>query len=392
MKKFMLIALLLTAGFVVPSLSSCGSADLTLFNWGEYISMDALHRFEKEYGVKVKLRTFDSNELMLNKLENSNYDVIIPSDYAVEEMAVKDLIQPIDWNLIDFDPKTEMVPALYDALQELAKDHGTEKGFDMLKYSVPYTWGELGILYRTDKISKEEIERDGWEALRNPTNADGSKRTAVMYDTARDLYSIALIANGKSIVNVSSEDIDLASNWLLEQKKAFGDNIAYKTEEILDDMPALKYDICFSFSGDAAYSIANAVDPKTGKHDASLLDFYIPEMVEGGDTRTNIYCDAMVISKNCQNVDLAHKFISFMSQYEAAYENTLEIGYTSPVKKVYEDVTSSNSEYEEGEGSFKEIGLAYNLIGGDYNVFYRYDEELKKTLEEKWIVVKNTRN
>ena len=154
MKKFMPIALLLTAGFVVPSLSSCGSADLTLFNWGEYISMDALHRFEKEYGVKVKLRTFDSNELMLNKLENSNYDVIIPSDYAVEEMAVKDLIQPIDWNLIDFDPKTEMVPALYDALQELAKDHGTEKGFDMLKYSVPYTWGELGILYRTDKISK----------------------------------------------------------------------------------------------------------------------------------------------------------------------------------------------------------------------------------------------
>ena len=100
----------------------------------------------------------------------------------------------------------------------------------------------------------------------------------------------------------------------------------------------------------------------------------------------------MVISKNCQNVDLAHKFISFMSQYEAAYENTLEIVYTSPVKKVYEDVTSSNSEYEEGEGSFKEIGLAYNLIGGDYNVFYRYDEELKKTLEEKWIVVKNTRN
>ena len=108
MKKFMPIALLLTAGFVVPSLSSCGSADLTLFNWGEYISMDALHRFEKEYGVKVKLRTYDSNELMLNKLENSNYDVIIPSDYAVEEMAVKDLIQPIDWNLIDFDPKTEI--------------------------------------------------------------------------------------------------------------------------------------------------------------------------------------------------------------------------------------------------------------------------------------------
>lgn len=391
MKKTLPVAAVMTALVAAPTLTSCGQADLSIFNWGEYISMDVLHDFEDKYGVRVKLRTFDSNELMLNKLENSSFDVIFPSDYAIEEMVAKDMIQPIDWTKLKFKPETDMVPSLYNSLKGLAADQGTQKGFDLLKYAVPYTWGEIGILYNTQKISKSEIERDGWEALRNPTNSDGSKRKCVVYDAARDLYSMALIANGKSIVDVSAEDIALASDWLRVQKEAFGNNIAYKTEEILDDMTALKYDICFTYAGDAIYSIDNVVNPANGEKDPSLLEFYIPEAVDGGTTRTNIYCDAMVISKECENLDLAHKFIDFMSGHDAAYENTLEIGYTTPRNDVYEEITAEYSAYEKGEGSFYKVREAYRVQAKSNDVFYRYDDKLKKTLEDEWIKVKNSR-
>lgn len=391
MKKSVSVALLLTAAATAPALTGCGGADLSIFNWGEYISMEVLHDFEKQFGVKVKLRTFDSNELMLNKLENSSFDVIFPSDYAVEEMAAKNLIQPIDWTQIeDFKPETDMVPSLYEALQGLKGTDGS--GFDLLKYAVPYTWGEIGILYNTQKISKEEIERDGWEALRNPTNADGSKRTCVVYDAARDLYSMALIANGRSIVDVTDADIEVASKWLEEQKEAFGSNIAYKTEEILDDMPALRYDICFTYAGDAIYSIDNVVNPQTGEKDPSLLSFYIPEAKPNAPTRTNIYCDAMVVSADCKNVSLAHKFINFMSGHDAAYGNTQEIGYTTPRNDVYEEITSANSAFEGGEGTFYKVRDAYRVEARSNDTFYRYNDELKKKLEDEWIRVKSTRS
>lgn len=386
MKKVLSLgALLVLSIATVPALSSCGGADLTFFNWGEYISMDVLRAFEKEYDVKVSLRTYDSNELMLNKLEENSFDVIVPSDYAVEELAEKDMILELDYGQLDFDPAKDMVPGLYEALNNLAEDKGTEKGFDLLKYAVPYTWGELGILYRTDKLTKEEVEREGWNTILRSKNDKGEDISTVVYDAARDIYSMALIANGKDIVNVSDDDIAMASNWLSE----LSGHTAFKTEEILDDMPALKYDVCFTYSGDAIYSIDNVVNPKTGQKDPSLLDFYIPEAAEEASTRTNIYCDAMVISKDCKNIELAHKFIDFMCKYESAYENTLEIGYTTPINSVYEDVTSQISEYEEGEGSFYGVRDAYRVSPTIKDIFYRYDEDLKNSLEDEWARVKS---
>lgn len=391
MKKSTLALLFAAVGSVLPA-SSCGQYDLVVFNWGEYMPMENLRVFEKEYQVKVNYITYDSNELLLSKLDTSAFDVAFPSDYAIEELAVKEKIMPLRLDLLtNYDPETSLVPSLRQSLELLKADQMGKKGFDLLKYAVPYTWGEIGILFNTQKISREEVERDGWEALRRTTNADGSPRKVVIYEAARDMFSMALIANGKDIVDVPDADVELAADWLKEQKKNLKNNIVYKTEEILDDMPNLKYDICFTYAGDAIYAI-DSVKNSDGEYDPSLLDFYIPDQLPGAPTRTNIYVDAMAISKETRNVELAHQFVDFMLRHDVAYENTLYNGYTSPLSSIYEEITSEYSPYEEGEGTFYGIRDAYRVSSQPSDKFYRYDEKLKNKLEEAWIRVKNSRS
>jgi len=388
MKKNKLLFLSSLVFSLLPCTTSCGSYDLVVFNWGEYMDMDRLRQFEKERGVKVNYLTFDSNENLLAKLENTYFDICFPSDYAIEELVSKEMIQPLDYSKIpNFNLETSLVPSLKTALDTLKKPTLGKEGFDMLKYAIPYTWGEIGILYDRTKISDEEIKEDGWEALRNPLNKDGSKRKVVMYDSARDIFSVALIANGKDIVDITSNDIDIAKDWLSEQKKRIGNNLAYKTEEILDDMPNLKYDICFTYIGDAIYSMTS-VEDDNGEIDYDRFGFYIPPMKAGGKTRTNIYVDAISLAKNSTHTELAYDFINYMQEHDVAYDNSLYNGYTSPINTIYEEITSENSEYEEGEGSFYPIASTYQIKASDNDKFYRYDQKLKTSLEEAWIEVK----
>lgn len=369
-------------------LTSCGSYDLVVFNWGEYIEMDRVREFERLNNVKINYLTYDSNENLLAKLETTHFDVAFPSDYAIEELAVRDMIQPLDYSKItNFNPDTDLVPSLKASLDNLKADVLGKEGFDLLKYAIPYTWGEIGILYDTTKISLEELERDGWEALRKTYNSDGSKRKAVVYDAARDIFSVALVANGLDINNVSDEEIEIATTWLQGQKKNLKNTLSYKTEEILDDMPNLKYDICFTYVGDAIYAMST-VEDENGEIDYDRLNFYIPDKLEGAPTRTNIYVDAIAISKKTKNEELAYKFVDFMQEHDVAYDNSLYNGYTSPLNTIYEEITSEYSEYEEAEGCYYAIRDAYRVSADVSDKFYRYDSKLKNKLEEAWINVK----
>lgn len=366
-KKIILLAALL-GGIALPSLTSCGTSDLVFFNWGEYIDTDLIEQFEEEEGVNVKMLTFDTNETMVEKLESSTYDVVVPSDYAIEELVSKEQLIELDQSKFTNYSEDKLVPSLKDSLDNLAEG---DDGFDLLKYAVPYTWGEVGLIYDSSVISEEEIQQQGWEALRTAKNEDGSDRKVCIYDAARDAYSIALAASGHNFVNPTEEQLSDATDWLLTMTDNLGDNISFKTDEILDEMPDHKYDICLDYSGDAIYSIMNELDP------VSPLKFYIPDAVEGSDTRTNIYSDALCITKDCQNVDLAYKFIDFLCTTEAATANTEWIGYTTPLNEVYENVTSEGGYYED-------VADVYKVNSTEKDHFYRYDSELKSTINDLW--------
>ncbi|MFA6796414.1 MAG: extracellular solute-binding protein [Bacilli bacterium] len=366
-KKILILSALL-GGIVLPSITSCGTTDLVFFNWGEYIDTDLIKQFEEQEGVNIKLLTFDTNETMVEKLESSSYDLVVPSDYAIEELAEEDQLLELDMSKFSNYSEDKLVPSLKSALDNLASG---DDGFDLLKYAVPYTWGEVGLIYDSSVISEEEIASEGWDALITAKNADGSDRKVCVYDAARDVYSIALSATGNNFVDPTDEQLDEATTWLKTMTDNLGDNLSFKTDEILDEMPEHKYDICLDYSGDAIYSIMNEADP------ISPLKFYIPDAVEGSDTRTNIYTDALCITKNCQNVDLAYKFIDFLCTTEAATANTEWIGYTTPLEEVYENVTSEG-------GAYADVADAYKVNATDKDHFYRYNAELKAKITDLW--------
>lgn len=419
------LAASLLLGPTVSSISSCSSYDLVVFNWGEYIDLDALYAFEDTYGVKVKYLTFDSNETMIKKLEGgTRYDVIFPSDYAVEEMVAKDLIEPLSSYDFQYYKEENLVPILKNALDKL-KNEGTcttvdgqyvswtreqfeqdtdnkysefKEGFDMLEYAVPYTFGQIGILYNKDKISKEEIERDGYDALKAEKNADGSDRQVVLYDSSKDIVSMAMLATGHDFQYESQKAMDDARAWLTDLFQKKNDNLAIKADEILDDIPNGYYDIAFTFSGDAIYCI-NATLDENGQ---SNWDFYVPEAKgENNNVRTNIYADTMVVMKNSPAKDLAFKFIDFMSSHDASYLNTVYIGYTSTRNDVYEEISNTPESTPCDHHDIDALADSENHITGLYNnvpayrlfaepegqvdKFYRYDPEYKLKVEELYL-------
>lgn len=384
MKKRNLLFLALPILSLLPT-TSCATYSLVVFNWGEYIDMDRVRQFEDEHNCRINYITADSNENLLSKLDTTYFDICFPSEYAIEELAKKDMIRPIDYSRIpNLNIEEDLVPSLKSALDNLKQDTLGKEGFDLLKYAIPYTWGLIGLLYDTTKISPEEIEADGWEALRKTKNADGTDRKVVMYDTARDVLSVALVAQGKDFVEVSDEDLELGVNWLKGQTKTIN-TLAYKTEEILDDMPNKKYDICFTYIGDAIYSMTSVLDDE-GENDYEHYAFYIPESI--GPTRSDIYVDAMCMAKNSKNEELAYEFLNFMNEHDVLYDNSIYTGYTSPIQTIYDEITSEYSEYEEGPGSFYDVADTYRIVATDKDRFYRYDTELKTKLEEAWINVK----
>jgi|LAHS01.1.fsa_nt_gb spermidine/putrescine-binding protein len=390
MKKKNLFVAVAVSVLAVSSLAACGATGgdstsevtdspfkgqtLEFFNWGEYIDntqeTNVITPFEKKYGCKINLSTFDTNESMLTKLETTAYDVLVPSDYAVEQLAVQNKLQSLDYSKFKTYSKDKLVPSLKEDLENLAKDVNNVKGFDLMNYAVPYTWGMVGLIYDSSVISDDEIKRDGWNALKQAKNADGSQRKVCLYDASRDVYSVALAANGLDFVNPNDDQISTATTWLKEVVNS-GAKVSFSTEEILDDMPNHKYDICLDYSGDAAYSITNEVDPK------SPLKYYVPDAQPGANVRTNIYTDALCITSTCKNVDLAYAWIDYLCQNDVAAKNTEYIGYTTPLNEVYEAET--------GEGGyFASIGDAYKITATDGDHFYRYNAELKAKLDALW--------
>ena len=324
-----------------------GSNVLKLYLPGEYLGENVISDFEKQYGVRVIVENFDSNEMMYTKLmAGDRYDVIIPSDYMIERLMNEDFLQPLDKSMI---PNMENMS---DAVLGMSYDPDNT-------YSIPYFWGSVGLVYNHENVDPAVIESEGWEILRNTDYAGH----IYIYDSERDSFMMAFKALGYSMNTEDPDEINNAYEWLLQMNNTMSP--VYVTDEVIDGMMNGYKDIAVVYSGDAAVVLDENED----------MSFYMPSQ------GTNIWCDAMVIPKNAENPKLAHEFINYMLTYEAAFDNTETVGYTSPNAEVFEEMTSSEDLYADNAAYLPRSGY-------DKDEMFHDNQVLMRELSKLWIKVK----
>lgn len=341
--------LILVLAIVLATLSACGQKTkqtLKVFNWGVYIDETVIKDFETLYNVNVIYDNYDSNESMYTKLQSGEiYDILVPTDWMVERLIAETKLQPID---------LAKIPNLANVDKGLLN-----RTFDPNnRYSVPYFWGNIGIIYNKNNVAQEDLKA-GWRLLDNPKY----KNQIYIYDSERDVFMIAEKALGFSVNTTDDAQIQAAFTLLKEINATT--KPVYAVEDLIDAMVNEQKDIAVSFSGDAAYILSQNKN----------MAFFVP--AEG----TNIWMDSMVIPANAQNAALAHKWINYMLDANVALKNTKFVGYTSPVVSAYQAVTAPGGLYE-GNNAY------IPRLDNPNDESYTYNAALKAELSDLWIRVK----
>ena len=327
------LALILTLCFSL-GLCSCGTPRdkvVKIYNWGDYIDPEVITSFEKETGYKVKYVKFETNETMYAKIANGNtdYDVIVPSDYMIEKMISENMLEKIVFSNID------NYKYINKEFKDLAYDPTNE-------YSVPYMWGTLGILYNKKMVNGTI---DSWTALWDEQYSGN----IMMYNSSRDSIGITLMMLGYSLNSTDDKELDEAKQKLISQIPLVS---GYVVDEVKDKMIGGEAALALAWAGDATYCVEKNPD----------LDYVIPK--EG----SNIFFDAMCIPKGCGNKEGAQAFINYMCKPETSALNASYIGYSTPENEAkllmgeqgespiaYPDVTKYRLEVFKDVGSYTKV-------------------------------------
>lgn len=293
MKKIALVLAILLVGTLFGCAAKEDSNTLYVLNWGDYIDEALLTQFEEETGIQVNYTTMATNEEMMVKLEEADciYDVCFPSDYIIERLIQKDLLHELNKDNI---PNLQYIDERF-----LDLDFDPEN-----KYSVPYMWGTVGILYNTTMVQEPVTS---WDILWDETYAD----QILMYDSIRDTIGVALMKLGYSINTRNEADIQAAEEALIAQKPIVQ---AYLGDPIKDRL----------ISGGAAMGIVYSGDAMWCMYENPDLAYAVPE------TGSNLWFDNIIIPKTSDNTEAAEAFINFLCDPEVAAQNAEYIGYSTP--------------------------------------------------------------
>ncbi|MED4403422.1 ABC transporter substrate-binding protein [Metabacillus fastidiosus] len=269
---------------------------LTIYNWGDYIDADLIDRFEKETGIKVIYETFDSNEAMMTKIEQggTTYDVAIPSEYMIDKMRQENLLIPLDHS------KLPNFKNIDERFIDLPFDPDN-------KYSVPYFWGTVGIVYDKKMLKNKEITswNDLWDT--------DLKNQILLLDGAREVIGMGLNSLGYSLNDTNKEHLQEAKEKLDKLTPNVKAIVGDENRMLLQNKEA---SIGLVWSGVASEIMAENED----------LEYVVPK--EG----SNLWFDNMVIPKTAKNIKGAHQFINFMLDAEIAAQNTEYVSYSTPNK------------------------------------------------------------
>lgn len=363
------VTLVLAVCLFALSLAGCGakkeSLTLNVYNWGEYISdgsegsLDTVKAFEewykKTYGttVKVNYSTYASNEDMYNKLASGavSYDVIIPSDYMIARMEKENMLLPLNFDNI---PNYQYIGKSFRGLYYDPDD----------KYSVPYTYGVVGVIYNANAV--DEADAEGWDLMWNEKYSGN----ILQFNNSRDAFATAQYKLGLDVNSTSHEDWDKALAELQKQNPLVK---SYVMDEIYNMMESGEAAIGSYYAGDYFTMLDNQAENVD-------LRFYYPEA-------TNYFFDAMCIPSCCQNKDLAECFINYMLSEEAAVANAEYICYASPNSLVYE-----NEGYIEDMGE-DAIAILYPELSDFAAMYNQYayrnlDEDMLSYINTLWETLK----
>jgi len=344
MKMKRVLCMIVVMAACVGMLAGCGNKAgengiVYVYNWGVYIDEAVIDMFEEETGIKVVYDEFETNEVMYPKVEAgaSVYDVICPSDYMIQKMIDNDMLAEINWDNVP--NATANIGAQY---------FEQSKGFDPEnKYSVPYCWGTVGILYNTTMVN-EPI--DSWDVLWDEQYKDN----ILMQDSVRDAFMVALKRNGDTMNSVDEAELEAAKNELIAQKPLVQ---AYVVDQVRDKMIGDEAAIGVIYSGEAIYT----------QRENPNLAYVIPK--EG----TNVWIDSWVIPKNCQNKENAEKWIDFMCRPDIALLNFDYITYSTPndaARELIEDEDIKNSPIAFPDLTQYENLETYSYLGEEADLIY----------------------
>jgi len=290
--------------------------------------------FEEETGIKVVYDEYETNEIMYPKVEAgaTAYDVLCPSDYMIQKLIENDLLQEINFDNI---PNVKNIGQQYfDQSQEFDPEN---------KYSVPYCFGTVGILYNKTMV-------DSWTILWDEKYADN----ILMQDSVRDAFMVALKLKGYSMNTLDEGELNEAKQILIDQKPLVQ---AYVIDQVRDKMIGNEAAIGVIYSGEAIFTQRENAD----------LEYVIPK--EG----TNVWIDSWVIPKNAPNKENAEKFIDFMCREDVALKNFEYITYSTPndaARALIEDEDIKNSKIAFPDLSQYNNLETFHYLGADGDALY----------------------
>ena len=338
--------------------AASGSADggeLYVYNWGEYIDEDVISQFEEETGITVVYDLFETNEEMYPVIEAGavNYDVVCPSDYMIQKMRENDLLAELNFDNI---PNIAQIDPAY---MEMSQAFDPEN-----KYSVPYCWGTVGILYNTKLLDELGVPAPTkWADLWD----ERLSGEILMQDSVRDAFMVALKKDGYSMNSESKDELEQTKQELIDQKPLVQ---AYVIDQVRDKMIGGEAAVGVIYSGEMLY-IQDEVANLGLDYD---LEYVIPE--EG----TNLWLDSWVIPKNAKNKENAEKWIDFMCRPEIAKANFEYITYPTPNKGAFELL---DEEMQNNKAVFPDINSLKN------SEVYKYlGDETDAVYNELWKEVK----
>lgn len=356
MKKMiaLVLCMVLTLGCFAGVASAKGDkVTLYVYNWGQYIaegdddSIDVIAAFEEAYpNIKVKYSTYDSNESMYAKLSGGGItvDVIIPSDYMIGRMRQEGMLQELNYDNI---PNAQYIDPSFRGMAYDPED----------KYSVPYTWGTVGIIYNTKYVDEADVT--GWELLWNEKYAD----KILMFDNSRDAFGIAEYLLGYDVNTTDEAELKACADKLAEQKPVVQQ---YVMDQIFDAMENEEAWIAPYYAGDYLTMVEENED----------LAFYRP-----AHQGYNVFIDAMCIPTCAQEKEAAELFINFMCSPEISAANLDFIGYSVPASesKQYmdEEVVNDTVSYPDAEE-------LRNATSFDY-----LPEDVSRKMESLFMAVRN---
>jgi spermidine/putrescine transport system substrate-binding protein len=304
LKKIAALALVLVIALsAFPVSAAAEDVTINVYNWGQYISdgtdgyLDVNAAFTEKTGIKVNYMTYDTNESLYTKLKTggSTYDVIIPSDYMVARLIEEDMLEELNFDNI---PNYQYVDEAY---KNTAYDPDN-------KFSVPYTWGTVGVIYNKEYV--DEADTGSWDLLWNEKYSG----KILMFDNPRDAFAIGESLLGYSLNTGDEGELKAVAEKLKEQKPLVQQ---YVMDQIFDKMIRGEAYIAPYYAGDYLWML----------DENENLGFFFPE--EG----FNIFIDAICIPKGCQNKDAAEAYINFLCDPEVSGQNLDYLGYSTPISE-----------------------------------------------------------